>query len=377
MSHCYLSEMMQWIQEDDILPIANAVLENSPFCAPYYVEIHITNRCNSNCYFCNQKLFGKNRSELTIDNFQYLVNHLSNMGVKAIRLSGGGEPTIHPQILEVIDTIYNKGITLSSFDTNGIELSSDISNRLLEGELQNLHISLQAPTPESWEKITKRSVSDFELVLTNIKEFIQLDKNRRVNVYVSFVIDPITYDELDQVYFLREYLGVRVLIHDLNCYPYDDEFLMKLLPPIESLLSEDEGNVSIFIHSMVTNFGKQNNQIIRSTMCYAPWVSALIKPDGNVYPCCGLQIPHNVLGNILQEDFANVWSGEKYTRLRNEAKNLFSQLYKVDDRQCVGQTPHYLPDSCIYECAVKLGMFSCPPIDMILKCQNKMVDVYV
>ena len=57
--------------------------------------------------------------------------------------------------------------------------------------------------------------------------------------------------------------------------------------------------------------------------CFFAWYSTAITGNGNVYPCCQLIKPDGpVLGNVLSEDFADVWEGDGYQTLRNEMRDV-------------------------------------------------------
>src|SRR5574343_183849 len=71
--------------------------------APIFVQIIPTNRCNQHCNHCAYRLPGYSsnqlfnpRSEMSIEKILETIRDCKEMGVKAIELTGGGEPTLHP-----------------------------------------------------------------------------------------------------------------------------------------------------------------------------------------------------------------------------------------------------------------------------------------
>jgi radical SAM protein with 4Fe4S-binding SPASM domain len=52
--------------------------------------------------------------------------------------------------------------------------------------------------------------------------------------------------------------------------------------------------------------------------CIWPWRGIYITYDGEVTACCKITEPLEFgLGNLLKQDFWEVWNGEKYQKLRN------------------------------------------------------------
>ena len=68
------------------------------------LRIAITDYCNLNCFFCSNEgmpLFQRNKKHADIEQLKYLLTILIDRGLKNISITGG-EPTIHPEILELI-----------------------------------------------------------------------------------------------------------------------------------------------------------------------------------------------------------------------------------------------------------------------------------
>ena len=60
--------------------------------------------------------------------------------------------------------------------------------------------------------------------------------------------------------------------------------------------------------------GQQENPMQRELPCYEGWMHAVIAPDGDVAPCCYCEGTR--LGNIVEQDFAEIWNGPRYVELR-------------------------------------------------------------
>lgn len=83
--------------------------------------IEITQRCNLNCNGCYTK--GDNGEDLTLETIGRMMDYYQqvegNQG-EILQISGG-EPTLHPQILDILDMAMAKGFKFVMLNTNGLE----------------------------------------------------------------------------------------------------------------------------------------------------------------------------------------------------------------------------------------------------------------
>src|SRR3989338_2277589 len=89
------------------------------FKGPFHVQIDLTNNCNNNCIacWCNSPLLEEKAlgSEIKCQFLPFalvreLLDELSLMGTEEIYFSGGGEPFMHPQIMEILSYAKKKGL---------------------------------------------------------------------------------------------------------------------------------------------------------------------------------------------------------------------------------------------------------------------------
>lgn len=78
---------------------------------PELVDLKITQYCQYGCKFC---YMGSTKSGLhaNLDDIKRYVDHLAELKVMEIAL-GGGEPTTHPNFVEILKYIDSKGITVN------------------------------------------------------------------------------------------------------------------------------------------------------------------------------------------------------------------------------------------------------------------------
>ncbi len=374
-----MSDLRHVLQPKDIQQISDDVRSNSIHHGPFYLEIHVTDRCNADCYFCNQRWLKSNSRELGLADFERILSRLIAGGLRAVRLSGGGEPTVHPRIADILDTVCKSGLVLARFDTNGIRLTPEISRRLIACRLQSLHISLQASMPESWAQMTRGRAADFQTVLQNTRRFLEIDQERKTYVYASFGIDEPTFNEVESMIRLCESLGIKFGIHDLNAHTYSERFYTICLPSLKDQLAAvvSPENQFCFRFSKLRDLKCLVENSILSPghapsggagpACLAPWAGILIRANGDVHLCCALSEKRHVLGNAFRQDLLELWQGSLLGRVRQEARSLyFSKPGETPEKPGAGDEP-YLSQHYCRDCPVKRGMFSAPAVDEMIR----------
>lgn len=86
---------------------------------PELVDLKITDNCNYNCKFCYQSST-KEGKHADFENIKKVISILSNSKTMEIAI-GGGEPTNHPDLLEILQEIRKKNM-LACFTTKNFKL---------------------------------------------------------------------------------------------------------------------------------------------------------------------------------------------------------------------------------------------------------------
>jgi uncharacterized radical SAM superfamily Fe-S cluster-containing enzyme len=89
------------------------------------ILIEITERCNLSCPTCFAGSSPLHSSMMSLEKFTRQVDQLLEGGKSSsdmIQLSGG-EPTIHPQFIEMIDVLFERGFHQVCINSNGIKLA--------------------------------------------------------------------------------------------------------------------------------------------------------------------------------------------------------------------------------------------------------------
>jgi cyclic pyranopterin phosphate synthase len=122
-----------------------------------YLRISLTDRCNLRCVYCMPKdglPWQSLADQLSVDELIRVVEAAVDGGVKRVRLTGG-EPLVHPAIIEIVYRIASiPQIEEVSLTTNAMLLER-YAQPLADSGLTRVNISLDTLNPERFKRITR------------------------------------------------------------------------------------------------------------------------------------------------------------------------------------------------------------------------------
>ncbi len=118
-------------------------------------------RCNLACTYCNE--FDDYSPPVPLPDMAERVERLAELGTSIVTISGG-EPTLHPELDEIIRRIRSTGM-IASLITNGYFLTPERIERLNEAGLEHLQISIDNVTPDD---VSKKSLKVLDTKLQNL-----------------------------------------------------------------------------------------------------------------------------------------------------------------------------------------------------------------
>lgn len=220
-----------------------------------------------------------------------------------IHTQGGGEPLIHPQFSEIINYITDYGFSVK-LTTNGALLYGERADALFNANLNELHVSIDAATPEVYADV--RQEGQFEKVVNNVQEFISRyqGKEKRPIFTVSFFNAPHNNKDLKQ---FCEYWAPKV----------DAVWIQKYIDHING----ENSNVDSESDNLVPT---------KRVFCNRLPGFFMINENGSVIGCqCG----NYVAGNLEEQSFEEIMLSEKRINMFEfQEKGFFD---KIDEcRNC-------------------------------------------
>ncbi len=133
-------------------------------------RLSLTDRCNFRCIYCMEPgdRFLPKMQLLDLEEYIRLVDILMELGIRTLRLTGG-EPTLYPQLDELIQTIGQRGLDDLAMTTNGSLLDHDRLVQWRHHGLRRLTFSLDTLREDRMRTIT-RSRTSVQRVLESIEQ---------------------------------------------------------------------------------------------------------------------------------------------------------------------------------------------------------------
>jgi len=243
------------------------------------IYIEITNVCNLKCSFCLESK--RSARFMSLSEFEHILKEIDD-STDHIYLHVKGEPTLHPQLNEIMDIAgqYHKKVHLV---TNGTQLNQLNFNIVNHPALAQLSISLHS--------LEDMNTQDKEIYLDRLEKIIMRSVDGLFTIYLRIWNENNT--------FLLNWLKKTLMIN----FEY---------APNKHRIKLSEHIILDFDKSFVwpsLNDPYQTNQ----GHCYGGLKMMAILVDGSLTPCCLDTDGDMVIGNIFQHSFKDLLNQERYT----------------------------------------------------------------
>ena len=264
---------------------------------PIYLLVEPVSSCNLRCVMCFQidETFNKSQEfmgKMDLKLFYNIIDQAHIGGTKALTLASRGEPTLHPQLGEMLDYCKDKFFELK-INTNATLLNEKLIHKILRSGVTDMVFSVDSYEKKEYESIRVRGI--FENVLNNIIKFKEIRDNEYPNskcitrvsgVKIEKEQDPLKFKE-----FWEQYVDHVVMVEMENRWDTYHN-------PIE---------------------------IAGSGACEYLWERMYVWYDGVCNPCDIDYKSELSIGSIKENSIKNIWKGEKYQSIRklhlNENRN--------------------------------------------------------
>jgi cyclic pyranopterin phosphate synthase len=278
---------------------------------PVTCEIDVCGACNSRCPSC---VGGEHRGVLSLREVAVLLHELANHGTRGVIFTGGGEPTLHQELPEMLSVARGMGLDVGLI-TNGLRVTPDLL-RLAAESCTWIRISLDAGTAEGYAKSHGGTAEEWVAVRRNLGAWAEARDlalprpTLGVGVLVDdeFLSDMMPAAELadragaDYCQFRPYYLGSWFGRHTLDPRRYREEY---------------ERVAAAFPRVVVQSGDKfkaleQGGCARPYSACHGQQFCGVVCSNGDVTLCCLMRgKPQFVLGNIHEQSFGDIWAGER------------------------------------------------------------------
>jgi len=253
---------------------------------PFIYRVDPCTLCNLKCACCAARGFitGEKRM-LALDDFVHIVDAVQRYAIR-ISLYDEGEPLMNKDLYRMV--AYATKNNLSTLISTNFNLfrHGDVEKLFASG-LSVLEPCLDGFQQETYEQY--RRGGNVEAVKTGIREVASYKKRHSKK---------------------WPFIDVQVILFD---------HVRHELPSLVQFL--EESNVDrITLRKEILGYSTEDDQVLPSralaspkpSRCYWLYLGMMIRPDGNVYPCCGRGFNRFPYGNILKQDLSEIWNNRYY-----------------------------------------------------------------
>lgn len=293
--------------------------------APHRMDLMISSMEKEGKWNCNQKCVhcyaaGQvqgNQKELTTSEWKKIIDKCKSIGIPQITFTGG-EPTLRKNLVELIN--YSKWF-VTRLNTNGVLLTKELCNKLYKASLDSVQITLYSDKKEIHNELV--GAENFDKTVQGIKNAIEAG----LNVSVNTPLCTTNQEYKETLKFLNE-LGVKYvscsgLIVTGNAKKENSKQLQLKKEKLYEILKEAVTycNENLMEISFTSPGWLENEKIAELKLdipsCGACLSNMAITPNGNVVPCQSWLSNDGIMGNMLKDNWKDIWQSKKCKKIRN------------------------------------------------------------
>jgi MoaA/NifB/PqqE/SkfB family radical SAM enzyme len=302
---------------------------------PRALYLETTSRCNSLCETCILTFGGREpQKDLGWEEFRRVVDEFPVL--ERVLLHGIGEPLLNRDLPRMIRHLKARGAT-ALFNSNAITLGPRLQAALIEAGLDELRVSLDAATPETYARV--RGVDAFPKVLANLAGLAEARRRAGVahpRVSLWFTALRTNIEEIAELVPIAARVGAdginlqRLVYNGLGLATEEQSLHGRLQAREEALIREAEararaaGIVFSASGAVAPEVSLSPTHADRPwSACRRPWTLVYVTVHGNVLPCCIApwitgHYDGIILGNLFTQSLEQIWHGDRYLRFRSD-----------------------------------------------------------
>ncbi len=296
-----------------------------PRRGPGRMLLEPTTGCNHKCLMCwdhSTRLAKPTPTwHMPFDRLERLLREMAEMGTEEVWLAGRGEPLVHPRAKDILQLIGSLGMR-SIITTNGGPLTEELADQLCEWNLQQLSISIDSGTPETYAKVHGGRPEDRARIL-GLMERLSKRQRGRPRLLVSMVLSQPNFRELlDLVRDAVDHGATGIVIGGMRPVPFEsgdlalsEEDWAQVRADIEKARRIAQAAGADLAADNIRPAEKPRAQAwpYADMACFIGHRFTVVDVHGTVHGCCTCQ---NGLGSLEEASFRQIWSSPAYRLFR-------------------------------------------------------------
>lgn len=288
-----------------------AILKDQ-FMPPVSCEIDPSNICNHKCPNCMFTEFKTEKpTKIPRQELMQLIRDLSEMGVKSVTFTGGGEPLTSPHTLGAMELANNMGLEVGLVTNGG--LLDNHSCEVILNTCKFVRVSLDAGTADTHKKM--HGTNDFDRIVLCLKSLS--NNNVFTDIGVAFLVHQDNYNEIvDCARLIKKigvnYLQVRPIWLKNGMLPYQVIHAAQEHIHIAQKLNTEHFKVYGILH----RFDEHLYEHRGFDKCRATPLLGVVGADCNIWLCCQYRgIKGYSIGNLMDSCFREIWGSEHHKQI--------------------------------------------------------------
>jgi radical SAM protein with 4Fe4S-binding SPASM domain len=285
------------------------------------LEFHPTDQCNLRCVKCS---YDRNPDTFPIKKLRKVLQLFQPKGIVLV---GGGEPTLYHDVesgCSFNELVLEIKSILPKIQIGLITNGTNIPTGTWMDHINWMRISVDAAQAVTYQKL--KGIDTFETVKYNVSRYLE---SNIPHVGLGFLCTKLNIDDVPAFILMlsqladnngKEKLNIqfrhfrkRAFGKNSNADPQDISCSSTQLQEAQNAITKMRKNQKMaYFLDQHSNWEKIFNpllKIVTPQKCYRALSFALLRPNGDLYPCfIGIYHPEYILGNVLKDDFHNNYS---------------------------------------------------------------------
>jgi radical SAM protein with 4Fe4S-binding SPASM domain len=273
---------------------------------PRFAIIYPVYGCNLDCVGC--EYVNDNEQGMTylpLPRLTSLLDELADGGTEGVEFCGGGEPSLHPSLVDVVAHGSRRGLRFGIL-TNG----TAVTRRFLEEALPHfayVRVTCDAATEATYARVRPaKGPNPWQRVLENISTLIR-NRKKGTEISLKFLVNRYNQGEIaDAVLMARDLGADSIQFKAVRQDPAEitgDEAVR-----VDGAIAEARARFAPF--PVLGSVGK----LVMKRSCELTPLQVTIDARGDVFLCCYFthRRERHRIGNVLEESFGKIWGSPRH-----------------------------------------------------------------